>query len=116
VPADGTAVETKPLAKGERFRLRVSGFVEDEEWGLDGDDYVLRADPTNLQEVYDACDNGIPVGVEIEGEPSSGWGAYNPKHVYGRRVVGKGKPLSLRLSDCSYPGNTGSLKVEVVCG
>lgn len=116
VPADGSAVTTKRLEKGQSYRLHVSGVIEDNEWGIDGEYYFLLADPENRSEVYDECFDETAVGVEVAGAEFSGWGEYDPDHVYERKVTGKGKPLSLRLSDCFYPGHTGSLKVEVLCG
>lgn len=116
VPADGGEIETRPLAKGEKYTLRVSGFITDDDWGIDGEYYFLLADPTNRAEVYDACFDVIPVGVEVSGSKIGGWGVYAEDHVYAGAVTGKGSPLTLRLSDCYYPGNTGTLKVEVICG
>lgn len=114
VPADGSPVSTRALARGERYRLRVSGYVEDDEWGLDAESYFKRADPTNEAEVYDACLDGTEVGLAIDGADVN-WGDYDPDHRYERRIEGKGKKLELRLQDCYFPGNTGSLEVEILC-
>lgn len=116
VPADGSAVRTKRLAMGQKYTLRVSGFILDEEWGLDGGFYFLQADPANLNDVYDACFDGTDVGLSIDGEPPVGWGAYDTDHGYERKVVGSGKALSLSLADCNHDGQTGSLRVEIRCG
>lgn len=115
VPADGSPVETKPLARGQKVVLRVSGFIEDDEWGLDGEYYFKLATPNDPAEVYDRCFDSTPVGLAIAGFSPGGWGPYTADHAYERTVTGQGAPLSLRLSDCRYEDQTGSLTVEVRC-
>ena len=116
VPGDGSVVETKALREGEKYRLRVTGYVEDEEWGLDGEYYFIRAEPDDLAQVYDACFDGTPVGLAVTGATVNHWGDYDEEHEYERKVTGQGQPLSLRVSDCRYDENTGYLTIELLCG
>lgn len=120
VPANGESVRSALLAKGQRYLIRVSGFVRDEEWGLDADYYFLRDDPTNPAEIYDACFDSTDVGLSIDDailddDKFPSWGAYTDDHVYERTIVGDGKRLRLRLHDCRFEENTGSLSVEIFC-
>jgi hypothetical protein len=116
VPGEGSTVETKHLKEGDRYRLRVTGYIEDEEWGLDGEYYFIRDEPDDLAQVYDACFDGTPVGLAVTGATVSHWGDYDETHEYERKVTGQGQPLSLRVSDCRYDENSGYLTVELLCG
>ena len=55
---------------------------------------------------------GFDLGVSVDGaEPS--WGAYREDHVYTQTVDGAGAAIVLKYEDCYYPGNSGSLTVEI---
>jgi hypothetical protein len=120
VPANGDSVKTPVLARGQRYLFRVSSYIRDEDWGLDAEYYFRRDDPTNPAEIYDACFDGTDVGLSIDdalldGDKSPRWGAYTAEHNYERKVIGEGERARLRLHDCRYEENTGSLTVEIFC-
>ena len=113
VMADGSSVSTPVLEKGVDYVLRPSGF-----WSTSNDRLqdafasFTFADPFSPR----LFDNGVRTGLLLDGELPDIWESYQPNHSYGIVVIGKGKPVTFRMLDTDYTGNSGVIHVDVTCG
>jgi hypothetical protein len=113
VPADGSAVSTPILQDGVNYVVRPSGF-----WSTSNDRLqdafasFTFADPFSPR----MFDNGVRTGLLLNNELPDIWESYQPNHSYGIVVIGKGQPISFRMLDSDYSGNSGVIHVEVTCG
>jgi hypothetical protein len=98
VPHDGSVVQTRVLAQGRSYRLRISGVIEGTTalqtpvgvdagyiFGNSGQQFIAR-------DLY----GEVNIGLSVDGAPAS-WGDYASDHVYERVVEGEGKRLALRV-------------------
>ena len=112
VPASGDTVKTPILEKGQRYRLRASGFWNTN--ATDGNDAVAAfAFATPNAPVTVA--GGVRVGLAVDDGSPDFWGSYTTTHLYEREVIGQGAALSLRYTDPIPTDNSGSLLVDVFC-
>ncbi|CAA9542860.1 MAG: hypothetical protein AVDCRST_MAG59-992 [uncultured Thermomicrobiales bacterium] len=113
VPATGALVFTPVLRKGQTYVLHATGF-----WATDGtffnDAFARFAAKNPGQPIL--FDQGVRLGLAVDGLPPDLWGTYKTSHAYGMAVVGRGRALSLQFLDSAYGDNSRLLNVEVVCG
>ena len=120
VPYDGTSVQTPVLAQGQAYLFQVTGAAATNgEASVDAEYGFLTADPNNIAAVVDVP-VGIDVGLSIDDDTTDGsilpnWGPYNASHIYERRVIGQGRPVSLKLHDGVYVDNSGAVNVTITC-
>jgi hypothetical protein len=112
VPASGASVSTPVLKKGQRYRLRASGF-----WNTNathGND-AFAAFPFANPNAPVTTFEGARLGLSVDGDSPDQWGSYSAGHIYEREVIGQGAALSLRFTDPVPADNSGSLLVDVFC-
>lgn len=113
VPSNGNEIVTPVLEQGQRYTLRASGF-----WSTNGDFFndaaaaFQAANPRNVS----LFDNGVRLGLSVDGGSPEIWGAYVLSHEYTTSVVGQGRAVSLRMQDSVYTDNARLLNLEVICG
>jgi hypothetical protein len=112
VPADGSAVLTPVLERGQPYILRASGY-----WSTNGDDMndAVAAFPFANPREPVFFHNGIRLGLSVNGESPDIWGPYDLSHTYTTRWIGEGKRVSLWMLDSFYIDNARLLNVEVLC-
>src|SRR5262245_42920270 len=112
VPANGTAVLTPVLKKGQNFRLRATGFwSSNATHGQDAFADFELADPSKVVTTF----QGTRLGLAVNGGNIDGWGSYNTNHTYERIVPGQGTSVSLAMSDVVFTDNSGSVTVDIFC-
>lgn len=113
VPATGGEVFTPALSKGQRYTLRAFGsWSTNATFQCDAVAAFQNGNPA----VPHFNDNGVRLGLSLDGRSPDIWGAYSITHTYATSVVGKGRRLSLRMQDSGYTDNSGVLNVDVICG
>jgi hypothetical protein len=113
VLADGSQTFTPVLKKGQVYVLRASGY-----WSTNGD-YMCDAFAAFLwkdQRSPVMYNNGVRLGLWVDGLSPDHWGSYTQSHTYHFIVIGKGKPISLQMLDSVYSDNGRHLYVDVLCG
>jgi hypothetical protein len=113
VLADGSQSFTPVLEEGQVYILRAYGY-----WSTNGD-YMCDAFAAFLwkdQRSPVMYNNGVRLGLAVDGLPPDLWGTYSQSHTYHQIVIGKGKPISLQMLDSVYSDNGRHLYVDVLCG
>ena len=113
VLADGSQSFTPVLEEGQVYILRAYGY-----WSTNGD-YMCDAFAAFLwkdQRSPVMYNNGVRLGLAVDGLSPDHWGTYSQSHTYHFIVIGKGKPVSLQMLDSVYSDNGRHLYVDVLCG
>jgi hypothetical protein len=112
VPATGPTVNTPVLTKGQRYRLRATGFgLTDQAIGNDAFAAFRINDPNRVETTFE----GIRLGLSVNGGSPDQWGSYHLNHTYEQQVTGTGTTLSLSFAQVITGESGGSLTVDVLC-
>jgi hypothetical protein len=120
IPSDGTTImSTTTLALGHTYTLVASGTYTavppDVDPRADAEYYDFDDPDGGPKDKGTTVDLGIGVDDptdDLTKTPES-WGAYRDDHVYTVPFAGKGAPIAVRIEDCCYGDNTGSLTVQI---
>jgi hypothetical protein len=113
VPADGSRVFTPILRDGQVYVLRATGsWTTNADFFCDAFAAYRFSDPASPV----MFNQGVRLGLSVDGFPPDNWGTYHTNHSYGMAVIGEGRPLSLQMFDTVFTDNSGFVKVEVTCG
>lgn len=112
VPANGNIVSTPVLDRGQRYRLRASGFWStNAQFGQDAAAAFPFTNPNAPQRFF----QGVRLGLSVENGSPDQWGNYDTEHTYELKVTGLGSRLTLRNTDPGTADNSGTVTVEVLC-